>query len=43
MNVKIENKNVLSLFLNREVDEIECREEGSLFHARGECIEKALS
>ena len=26
----------------REVDEIECREEGSLFHVRGMCIEKAF-
>ena len=31
------------LVLKREVDEIECREEGSLFHLRGACIEKALS
>ena len=38
-----ENKNVLSLVLNREVYEIERREEGRLFHVRGACIEKALS
>ena len=29
--------------MKREVDEIERREEGSLFHVRGACIEKALS
>ena len=32
-----------SFVLKREVDEIECRIEGSLFHVRGTCIEKALS
>ena len=34
---------VLSLVLKREVDEIELREEGSLFHVRVPYIEKALS
>ena len=37
-----ENKNVLRFVLKREVYEIERREEGSLFHVRGVCIEKAL-
>ena len=31
------------MVLKREVNEIERREEGILFHVRGACIEKALS
>ena len=30
------------MVLNREVDEIECREEGSLFHVRDPYIEKSF-
>ena len=37
------NRNGVSLVLKREVDGTERREEGSLYHVRGACTEKALS